>query len=221
MKANNAFGSFLKSKLQEKGYTLREFGEKLGISHAAVSHWIRGKNKPPREMIPKIAEELGVNIVKLYALLGYTVKMSPDTIKVKVLSAELPCGTPREYIDTYIEDVIDIPAEFITTNPNLPYYAVKARGNSMILRGIADGYLVIFSPDLEVRHGDVGVVWVNDSGVCARIVLYRGDHIFLQAANPTYEPIILDRHKDEFRIIGRVVAVRGDPNKVSSDDVYR
>ncbi|BER92720.1 LexA family protein [Atrimonas thermophila] len=219
MSTSNTFGQFLKKKLQEKGYTLREFGERLGVSHAAVSHWIRGKNKPPREMIPLLAKELGVNIVKLYSLLGYVVESNPNTIKVKVLSAEIPCGTPREYIDTYIEDEIEIAADVITTNPNLQYYAVRAKGNSMILRGIADGYLVIFSPDLEVRHGDIGIVWINH-GVCARTVLYRGDHIILQPANPAYEPIVLDRKKDEYRIIGRVVAVKGDPNRISAGDIF-
>lgn len=217
---SNEFGKFLRKRMKEKEYTLQALAEKLGVSHGLISHWIAGRNKPTPEMLPKLAQVLEVNIIKLYKLLGYIKEAPPGTVKVKVLSADLPCGTPREYIDTYVEETIEIPTDTITTNPNLQYYAVKARGNSMILRGIADGYLVIFSPDLEVRHGDVGVVWINNDGVCARIVLYRGDHIILQASNPAYEPIILDRNKDEYRIIGRVVAVRGDPNKISSGDIY-
>lgn len=220
MKNMKSLGKLIKRRLEELNMTQSELAEKIGVNRSAVSRWISGQTKPDFDTLLRVAKELQIDPMKLLDALGLVRKPKPGTIKVRVLSADLPCGTPRQYIDTYVEETIEIPTDTITTNPNLQYYAVRAKGNSMILRGIADGYLVIFSPDLEVRHGDVGVVWVNNDGVCARIVLYRGDHIILQAANPAYEPIILDRNKDEYRIIGRVVAVRGDPNKISSGDIY-
>jgi transcriptional regulator with XRE-family HTH domain len=50
------------------GLSQRAFGERLGISHAAVSDLERGKTKPDLDNLFVIAEALGVPISEIVAL---------------------------------------------------------------------------------------------------------------------------------------------------------
>ncbi len=217
------FARFLRNQLKSKNLTATALAEALGVSRPLVSKWLAGKGKPTVKHIPTLAFLLGVDLNLIYKMLGYDIEdvtwQNVATIRVSVLSNNLPCGEPNVFYDEYIEGVIEIPVQLgIIRNPHLTYYAIRAKGDSMVGKGIMDGYMVIFTPDLEVRSGDIAVVHI-ETGICARIVYFKGNTIVLQPANPAYEPIVLRRDLEgiegfENRILGRVVAVLGDPNEV-------
>jgi len=211
-------GVFIEKRLREVGLTKRELAEKVQVNPSTVTKWIRGTAKPKSDKIDLLAKALRVHPLKILNLLGAEIPSGMGIfVKVYLLPGSLPCGTPRESIMDYIEDVIKVSAEGFDVNPNCTYYAVRAVGNSMVGKGICDGYLIIFTPDLEVLNGDVAVVSIDDK-LCARIVRYRDDHILLVAANPAYEPIVIPREEEHFRILGKVVGVQGNPNKVIMND---
>lgn len=50
------------------GINQRDFGRKLGVSHAAVSDIERGKTKPDLDNLAVIAEALGVDLSEIVVL---------------------------------------------------------------------------------------------------------------------------------------------------------
>ncbi len=51
---------------QARGLTLRQLGERLGVSAQAVHKWERGVNYPDITLIPMIARALEIPIQKLF-----------------------------------------------------------------------------------------------------------------------------------------------------------
>jgi SOS-response transcriptional repressor LexA len=211
------FSTFLKRRMKELGLTSIELAKRLNVSRPLISKWLTGRGRPTLDMVDRLAAVLNVHPLRLLEALGVEIPlMESQLINVYILPGGLPCGTPRESIMDYVEDIIKVQSEGFGLNPNCVYYGIRARGNSMIGKGIFDGYLVIFTPDLEVLNGDVAIVWVGE-GLCARIVRYYQDYILLLAANQAYEPIAVPKN-EEFRILGKVVGVQGNPNKVIMDN---
>jgi len=203
--------------MKELGLTSIELAKRLNVSRPLVSKWLTKKGRPTLDIVDRLAEVLKVHPLKLLEALGMEIPLvEGQLVNVYVLPGSLPCGVPRGSIMDYVEDIIKIQTEGFGLNPNCVYYGIRAKGNSMIGKGIFDGYLVIFTPDLEVLDGDVAVVWVGE-GLCARIVRYHQDYILLLAANQAYEPIVVPQN-EEFRILGKVVGVQGNPNKVIMDN---
>jgi len=213
-----AFNVFLLKRLREVGLKKRELARQVQVNPSTVTKWIAGKAKPKSDKIDLLAKALHVHPFRILELLGAEIPTGAGQfVKVHVLPGRLPCGTPRESIMDYIEDIIRISAEGFDVNPRCTYYGIRATGNSMVGKGICDGYLIIFTPDLEVLNGDVAVVSIDDK-LCARIVRYREDSIVLLAANPAYDPIVIPKEEEYFRILGKVVGVQGNPNRVNMND---
>ena len=51
--------------LKRKGFTQREFGERLGVVQTAVSNWCNGANRPSTSKIIEMAKVLGVSLEEL------------------------------------------------------------------------------------------------------------------------------------------------------------
>ena len=51
----------LKILLKQKGFTQREFGEKMGVVKSTVSNWCNGANRPTLSKIREMANVLGVS----------------------------------------------------------------------------------------------------------------------------------------------------------------
>lgn len=56
----NQFGERLKELLEEKGLSINQFAEKIGVSASAVSAWTRGVKQPTADNIILIARFFGV-----------------------------------------------------------------------------------------------------------------------------------------------------------------
>jgi len=57
----NSFGSFLKSKRQEKNLTQKELAKLLIVSESAVSKWEKNVARPDITLLPKLSDILGVS----------------------------------------------------------------------------------------------------------------------------------------------------------------
>lgn len=53
---------------RQKGLTQKELGEKLNVSHGAVSKWERGLNYPDIELLEPLADLLGTTVLALMGL---------------------------------------------------------------------------------------------------------------------------------------------------------
>jgi len=87
-------------------------------------------------------------------------------------------------------------------------FALTVNGDSMIDACIADGDMVLMEPvndSYAVRNGSIVSAMVPGLGTTLKYFFKREGKIFLEAANPAYEPIILDF--DQVQIQGKLLAV--------------
>ena len=87
-------------------------------------------------------------------------------------------------------------------------FALNVNGDSMIEACIADGDMVLMEPINDyfaLRNGDIVSALVPGLGTTLKYFFKRGGKIFLEAANPNYEPIELNLDQVVFQ--GRLLAV--------------
>ena len=87
-------------------------------------------------------------------------------------------------------------------------FALTVNGDSMIDAFIAHGDMVLMEPVNDfnsIRNGDIVSALVPGSGTTLKYFLKKNNKIILEAANPNYEPIILDY--DNVSIQGKLLAV--------------
>ena len=87
-------------------------------------------------------------------------------------------------------------------------FALTVNGDSMIDACIADGDMVLMEPvkdSYSIKNGTIISAMVPGLGTTLKYFIKRGNQIFLEAANPSYEPIIVD--KEQISIQGKLLAV--------------
>jgi repressor LexA len=87
-------------------------------------------------------------------------------------------------------------------------FALTVNGDSMVDAHIADGDVVLMEPVAEpmrLREGTIVSALVPGSGTTLKHFHRDGRRVRLEAANPAYEPLVLDA--DQVTIQGRLVAV--------------
>tara|TARA_B100000242_G_C42998414_1_gene463773 strand:+ start:647 stop:1264 length:618 start_codon:yes stop_codon:yes gene_type:complete len=87
-------------------------------------------------------------------------------------------------------------------------FALTVNGDSMIDACIADGDMVLMEPITDsyaLKNGTIVSAMVPGLGTTLKYFFKRGDKIFLEAANPNYEPIELNMNEVVFQ--GKLLAV--------------
>jgi repressor LexA len=84
------------------------------------------------------------------------------------------------------------------------HFALRVQGDSMIDAGIQEGDYVIVRQQDSATPGDVVVVLLGEE-VTVKRLRKKGNALFLEAANPAYEPIRLTGASSAPRILGVVV----------------
>lgn len=203
---------WLRELLKKHRMSQAELARRIGVSEGLVSLWLSSARKISTAHLKAIARVFGLSegeVFRLAGVLEEAFEVSPEVVFVPVLSPEIPCGTPREAFDEYIVGVHPIFREMLEMAIGRAYYHglkiyfLRAEGDSMIEAGITPGSFVLFSPDLEVRSGNIAVVEVDAEGLTIKQVLFRGDTVILQPKNSRYEPRILEAK--EVQIKGKVI----------------
>jgi len=109
-------------------------------------------------------------------------------------------------IETFddIDDNLDISDVFNKKD----IFALTVNGDSMIDACIADGDMVLMEPitdSYSLRNGTIVSAMVPGLGTTLKYFVKRGGKIFLEAANPAYEPIELNLEDVVFQ--GKLLAV--------------
>lgn len=214
---------FIVSFIQEKEYppTIREIGEKVGISSTSVVNYNLAKLEN-EDLITRerdVSRGLSVNWPKLLTL-GFTAEPARESVKpapvvpipihtmiqIPVLG-HIAAGEPIqvEAIDpTHAEEFVELAQGMLGSPERL--FALKVRGDSMVDASVLDGDIVILRHQETAKDGDMVAAWVEgDEETTLKYLFREGRQIRLQPANPTYKPII--RPAEKVRINGRVVSV--------------
>ncbi len=109
-------------------------------------------------------------------------------------------------IETYsdVQDNLDL--SDVMNKKNV--FALTVNGDSMVDAYIADGDMVLLEPIVDpvnLRNGTIVSAMVPGLGTTLKYFFKRGGKIFLEAANPAYEPIELNI--GEVIIQGKLLAV--------------
>ncbi len=87
-------------------------------------------------------------------------------------------------------------------------FALTVNGDSMIDACIADGDMVLMEPVTEassLKNGTIVSAMVPGLGTTLKYFVKTGGKIFLEAANPNYDPIVVDIN--QISIQGKLLAV--------------
>ena len=87
-------------------------------------------------------------------------------------------------------------------------FALTVNGDSMIDAFIADGDMVLMEPVNEpnyLKNGTIVSAMVPGAGTTLKYFFRKNNQIILEAANPNYDPIVLDLN--EISIQGKLLAV--------------
>lgn len=187
---------------------------KLDVATRTVQRWEKGEQVPDSNYLMRIAKVTGVTPHwlltgngEIYATSQTESKIIPlptsrykrvELVSLPLLSS-VPGGAPSlmfhpDYVEKYItvDDIKDSNA-----------FALEVKGNSMAPR-IEDGDIIVVSPKLESRTGDICVVRVNDEDTVKRVKI-EDQFIHLIPLNPEYEPMAVRRKDVSF--VWRVVKV--------------
>ena len=87
-------------------------------------------------------------------------------------------------------------------------FALTVNGDSMIDACIADGDMVLMEPVADfsfLKNGTIVSAMVPGLGTTLKYFIKKGGQIFLEAANPNYDPIVVD--VNQISIQGKLLAV--------------
>ena len=121
---------------------------------------------------------------------------------VPILGSVAAGGLIETYSD--IQENLDISDVFKKKN----VFALTVNGDSMIDACIADGDMVLMEPITDyfsLKNGSIVSALVPGLGTTLKYFFKRGNKIFLEAANPNYEPIELNKEEVVFQ--GKLLAV--------------
>ena len=121
---------------------------------------------------------------------------------VPILGAVAAGGLIETYND--VQENLDISDVFNKKD----VFALTVNGDSMIDACIADGDMVLMEPITDrysLKNGTIVSALVPGLGSTLKYFVKRGNKIFLEAANPNYEPIELN--KDNVVFQGKLLAV--------------
>ncbi len=109
-------------------------------------------------------------------------------------------------IETYSDVQENLDISDVLQKKNV--FALTVNGDSMIDACIADGDMVLMEPitdSYSLRNGTIVSAMVRGLGTTLKYFVKKEGKIFLEAANPAYEPIVLN--SDEVVFQGKLLAV--------------
>lgn len=120
---------------------------------------------------------------------------------------EVAAGNPLTIYPDAI-DTIELPT--IARMPK-DSFLLKVKGDSLKDAYIFTGDVVIVNPNLQPKNGHFVVAVLNDAAVVKRFYRKSGK-IELRSENPEYEPIIIKKNYDGFKLVGVVVGIYRNMN---------
>ena len=199
-------GEILKQYLDDTKTSVRTFASRSGLSSSYISSLTNGNlTNPSLDALNKIAFGMRIDAQDLFDQLDndqlFTINANTSHNMIP-LYANVSCGTGL-FVDDEIEDYIAIPDRFIKRGKD--YFAMTAKGNSMINKGIIDGDVLVFEKTQHLENGQIGCFCIDNNCAVCKIFRSVNGMILLESANEKYDPIVVDVMSDCFRIIGKYV----------------
>jgi repressor LexA len=179
--------------------TLAELSGILHINTNAVrGHLLALDRKQALRYIPNISRGIELPLPK------------PDGIPIYGF---VPAGHPFMSQDNVV-DTFEVHRYISASNK---VFGLYVRGDSMQDAQISTGDLLFVDPDVEARNGRMVVALVEGEPT-VKWFQKEGTTISLVPANKKYKPIVIDKHDENFKIVGVVVGMMRAIDKKRIDD---
>ncbi len=187
--------------LEEHGYppSVREIGDAVGLSSPSSVHaqlaqleakgFLRRDPTKPRALEVRVDPETEL-------------EARPLAARHIPLIGEIAAGAPI-IAEERLESVLPLPRELVGDGT---LFILRVRGESMVDDGVLPGDLVVVRQQPTVEQGEMCAALIEGDATVKRFRRSRAGEVFLDAANPAYEPIRLDPSND-VQVLGKVVAV--------------
>ena len=199
---NKRIGQRIREKRIEKGLTLQQLADLVGVNSSTILRYKKGQIKKIKlPVIESIAYALNVDPAWLALKSENPEKIAPrNNVKKVPLLGTIAAGTPilaQDNIERHFYLDSSIKADF----------ALRIKGDSMINVGINEGDIVFIRQQPNVENGEIGAVQIQDIECEATLkrVYKDNNSITLVSENPKYPPKILT--SGNVRILGKLVAV--------------
>ncbi len=179
-------------EVQDQAPTIAEIGKQFGMSSPASVHHILSvlEDEGMIRRIPNVSR--GIEIIK---------EIPTDNEDEIPLLGVVAAGQPIEAILSY--ETVRVPRDMIGRERT---FALRVRGDSMINEQIRDGDLIIIESRDTAENGQTVVALIDGSDATVKRFHQGRNHVRLEAANPSYEPIFV-KPADRVRIQGIVIGV--------------
>jgi repressor LexA len=182
------------SRREGRAPTFREIAEEFGIDVKSAYQRVRKLEQSGLVSRPDKHSHRGLEL---------SAKVSPtgDARSVPVLG-RVAAGAPILAVEN-MDGYSTLPDMF--GNPD-GVFLLKVQGDSMIDDGIWDGDYVVVRSAPMVRSGEIAVVIIDEDATVKRVHFETG-RLRLQPANEKYEPMYVERAREDVRVAGKVVGV--------------
>lgn len=198
-----AIMDFIVETVQQRGFppSVREIGDAVGLSSPSTVHahlrsleeggYLRRDPTKPRAIDVRWEKEVGV------------MESRPQVRNLPIYGS-IAAG-PTSLAEQNHEGVLPFPGDIVG---DLPHFALRVKGESMVDAGILDGDLVVVRVQSDASNGDIVAAQMSgETGEAeATVKRFRRDNgrILLIPENQNMEPI---EAPTDLRILGKVVAV--------------
>ena len=202
---------FIRAFVEDNGYppTIREIGKSVGISSTSVVNYNLNvlKQKGLLERGREVAR--GLRLVGAAQPAGRGRAQFLDIPVLGTIAAGEPLFIPDDSFSTFSasdQETVSLAQDIVPRGEGI--YALRVKGNSMIDALVNDGDIVVLRHQERAENGDMVAAWIKDKQETTLKRFYREDdreHVRLQPANPTMEPIYVAADNVEVR--GKVMVV--------------
>jgi repressor LexA len=128
----------------------------------------------------------------------------------------VPAGHPFMSQENII-DTFEV-RRYISASNNV--FGLYVRGDSMKDASITTGDLLFVDPDIEAKNGRMVVALVEGEPT-VKWFQKEGSNVCLIPANKKYKPIIVNKHDENFKIVGVVVGMIRAMDKLRIDNTMK
>ena len=185
---------FISQYMQKKGFapTLAEICDGLGLRSPATVHE-HIQNLIDKGVLKKTeGVRRGLEIVD-QKVMGWV----QSVVEIPLVGL-IAAGEPIEAINDHTA-AVNVPPDLIGKKR---CFALQVRGNSMIEASILDGDYVICEETSQAENGEIVVALINENFATLKRFYKEIDHIRLEPANSSMNPIITKNATIQGRVVG-------------------
>ncbi len=187
--------------VSEHGYppSVREIGDAVGLKSTSSVHahleTLEDRGYLRRDPTKPRALELGRDPIT-------SLDRRPEASTAVPLVGEIAAGGPI-LAEEQVESVYNLPRDLVGEGR---LFMLRVRGESMIDAGVLDGDMVVVREQPQVEQGEMCAALIEGEATVKFFRRTRSGEVFLDPANPGFEPIPVDAEQDA-TIMGKVVTV--------------